>query len=436
MNKIILAVAIGLVLIGGGITFLWQKGSSPQTPAAVINSLPDNQANPEISIPSEPWIEVISPEVKASAEKNTPPNRILQSGDALHEGETVSTNAKGKAIIYFPDGSVLRLDSNTTIQLNTTQFNPKDEKLVVRVSLAVGRVWSKIIELTTPESLWEVKTSNAIATVRGTAFGMGFKNGRSRVLGSENSITLNPIDIETGKTIEDISTKIEPKKFAELTVEDIAFYQKNPDRFTAKELTKEFTSDPWFIENQTEDQEIDQEIRELKQKFPETSEFRKKLRQLIQEKKESFKITPPPTPVNPIQTPNERMNKSLPSTTNNAVKPQTINTLTRIEITSTSNYDTVAEGSRISFKATGIFSDGTRKDITKEVLWQVVGPIGAVSLDGVFTAKLDEFMTEIGEGPGAVAATLTDPISKKKIEGTTKIFKVRARIDEGQLRDG
>ena len=55
----------------------------------------------------------------------------------------------------------------------------------MRINL-VGQAWSKIISLATPDSVWEVRTSTAVATVRGTAFGMGTDG--NPVIGSENKV--------------------------------------------------------------------------------------------------------------------------------------------------------------------------------------------------------------------------------------------------------
>ena len=53
-------------------------------------------------------------------------------------------------------------------------FEEKTNKLNVRLNLLWGRVWSKVITVLTPESAWEVKTTSAVAVVRGTAFGVEY----------------------------------------------------------------------------------------------------------------------------------------------------------------------------------------------------------------------------------------------------------------------
>ena len=173
MNKISWATFFGLfaVVLGGIFLFGGDKSAPVDTGAL-------------------PWVEVLKPGVFSAA-------RELKTGDELRTPATIKTNSTGLANIYFPDGSVARLDSNTELVLEEGSYDGADKTLRVKMLLSVGRVWSKILELATPRSSWEVKTANAVATVRGTAFGVEYISGKTTVVGSEHSVAVANLDQNT-----------------------------------------------------------------------------------------------------------------------------------------------------------------------------------------------------------------------------------------------
>ncbi len=177
----------------------------------------DNTANAS----ARPWVDVLSPKAFLMDAQNNEPLRELVTGDELTAGARVKTDTSGLIEIHLADGSVLRLDSNTELVLEDGQYNSENQSLIVRVNLLFGRVWSKVVGLATPESVWEIKTSNAVATVRGTAFGVEFIDGVSNVIGSENQVAVAPIDPTTNKAIAEAEVLVGPEKFVEIRPEKI-----------------------------------------------------------------------------------------------------------------------------------------------------------------------------------------------------------------------
>jgi hypothetical protein len=82
----------------------------------------------------------------------------------------------------------------------------------------------------------------------------------------------------------------------------------------------------------------------------------------------------------------------------------------------------VKEGSQIQFLANLKLSNGTFKDVSRSVRWNVVGDIGAIDTNGLFTARLGMSVSEYGEGSGAVTATYAGP--EGTFLGKSAIFKV------------
>ena len=165
------------------------------------------------------WIQVTKPGVFIIANDNT--TTTLSSGDELNEGATIMTDATGLANVVFVDGSVARLDSNTRVTVLSGSYDKGTKTLSARFKLTAGNLWSKIIALATPESYWEVQTSNAIAAVRGTAFGVSYDKETTRIIGSEHTVTVKAVNPKTNEIITDQETTVGEGKYIVITVADI-----------------------------------------------------------------------------------------------------------------------------------------------------------------------------------------------------------------------
>jgi len=100
-----------------------------------------------------------------------------------------------------------------------------------------------------------------------------------------------------------------------------------------------------------------------------------------------------------------------------------------LEIVTTHTLRGVVEGERIFFKAIAIMGNGARREVTNEVSWRVVGPIGTMVKPGVFVTALDESVAEFGIGTGSVVAVWKDSLSRKEVFGKTPIFTVDPKVE-------
>lgn len=85
----------------------------------------------------------------------------------VKKGDVVRTSKDGLGEIEYGDGSITRLDGDTVFKVDELLTQGKR---VVRASLSNGRVWNKVESLTESEDRFEVRTPNAVASVRGTTF--------------------------------------------------------------------------------------------------------------------------------------------------------------------------------------------------------------------------------------------------------------------------
>ena len=265
--------------------------------------------NETVDLPSEdstkPWIEVVSPKVFELDKKSGLVKKEFFTGDELSAGMVIKVDGSGFASIYFPDGSVARIDGGTEFILEESSFNADSGKMVVKINLLLGRVWSKIISLATPDSVWEVKTFTAVATVRGTAFGMEYADGKSTVVGSENKVAVSAVDPKTGKTLKQEEILVEAGKSVEIKkelAEQVASHiarieaQKQggvaaiaapaaiSQKFIAvKTAPKEILEKAWVRKSMEADAKINEQVKELKEKKAEIKEVRSEIKKTIRE---------------------------------------------------------------------------------------------------------------------------------------------------------
>jgi hypothetical protein len=90
-----------------------------------------------------------------------------KNGQALHQGDTLKTDATGRAEIDYTDGSLTRLAGSTvfTISVLTNERGGRQ----TQGTLSVGETWNRAAKVSETGS-FEVKAGGTTAAVEGTAF--------------------------------------------------------------------------------------------------------------------------------------------------------------------------------------------------------------------------------------------------------------------------
>jgi len=88
----------------------------------------------------------------------------IVTGAVLQPGDTVETQAGGRAEIALPGGSLLRIGENTRLTLS-----PIPARSEFSARLFFGNLWARVHKLASGET-FRVETENAVAGVRGTEF--------------------------------------------------------------------------------------------------------------------------------------------------------------------------------------------------------------------------------------------------------------------------
>lgn len=371
------------------------------------------------SVNEASWIEVLKPIAFELKKDNDSEAHELKSGDELGRGAMIKTSVNGFANIYIPDGSIIRIDSETKFTLEKENFNPQTGKLTVKIVLSTGRVWSKIFELATPDSLWEVKTTNTVATVRGTAFGMEQTQGKTLIIGSENKIVVSAVDFKSGKIIEGTEIVILPGQFVEIKDEDVINIKKDPKIFgtMVKDAPKELLEQEWIKRARKADEEHNKTIEQLKENGSTIQEVREQI----------FK--PTNKSLNDVRKTEAQQNISPMPSIKFQSSPTSISKPEKLILETKNDLSKIIEGDIIQFQAVLVLADGSKVDVTNSANWQVLGPIGKIEKSGIFVPKLNESVTELGESFGVVTATWKDK-NGENLLGKSPVLNVKAKIEE------
>lgn len=474
MSTKLIAVIVAVVLVVGGLLFL----------------LRGNGVKTAVAAPAKPWIEVIAAPVferdSATQKENI---RELFTGDELTAGLVIGVPENSLAALHFPDGSVARLDSDTALVVIEASFSDDTNTLAVSLKLSWGRVWSKIFELATPQSHWEVKTTNAVAVVRGTAFGVEYVGTASSIVGGAHSVSIAAVDPDTGETIAESETQVAENQFLHIEKKDIPAI-KSGRISLARAVTappKDVEEAGWVMRAKEEDRRFDEQVEalrervreetaqaraesslsapdekgalrkalqtEIKKEFDIVRKNREERRKQQEEKQETVnkeeeqktqqtgeRETKPAvseviqTIEKAVSAQKEVLEKKIPTSasigtpsTTGGVQPKELRIKSPIQ-----EGFRVSEGEPVRLAAVLVMSDGSTRDVTQEAVWRVLGPIGAMKNPGLFVGKLSSAVVELGRAPGTIIASWKDPKSTNNtLLGRTPVFEVEFKVPEG-----
>ncbi len=115
----------------------------------------------------------------------------IEQTAVIHFGNTLRTSETGRALIDTDGGGSVMLDyaSNFTLLGDETHTTAQ---------LATGQAWARVEKLFGQGEFFEIETGNAVAMVRGTAFGVSYRENATVVLVTEGTVAVVPRDPETG----------------------------------------------------------------------------------------------------------------------------------------------------------------------------------------------------------------------------------------------
>ena len=140
-------------------------------------------ANPRRLIPGQPLrvpikllrqrpapAEVLAISGNVQLSQNNSPIRALQFGEKLEAGSSLKTATDSSATLRFADGSIVVVQPNSNLQLDTVSVYEGGGMVDTRLRLQQGRIEVGANPRHAPDNRLEVTTPSAVAAVRGTRF--------------------------------------------------------------------------------------------------------------------------------------------------------------------------------------------------------------------------------------------------------------------------
>jgi PKD repeat protein len=127
-------------------------------------------------------------------------------GASLREGDTVRTGSDGRASIEYFDGSLTRLDYDTSFTLVTLEsLEDSAGSKVIEGEQSDGNSFNLVTELVDAESRFDVRTPTATASVRGTVYALIVDEGTTTVAVLEGAVSTigdsTTVDVPAGKMV-------------------------------------------------------------------------------------------------------------------------------------------------------------------------------------------------------------------------------------------
>ncbi len=143
-----IVVLVVIVVVVGGLAFWLNTSASASTNAVAVLNV---------------FVPVTSVAHNGGAYDPSTTGAIVQPGDG------VKTDAKGRAAIQFPDGTLTRLASSTEMTLTSAHFAKDGNLHDTSIAQKVGRTFTNVQHLVSGAT-YKVSGQSATATVRGTKF--------------------------------------------------------------------------------------------------------------------------------------------------------------------------------------------------------------------------------------------------------------------------
>jgi hypothetical protein len=141
-------------------------------------------------------LSVVSPSVQVE-KSGAAGLREAVDGEALEKGDRVVTDADGRAVITFFEGSTQTLEPGTDITLGDLAGAP-DGKLAAEIAQAQGRTWNNILQTSTDGSDFEVTSPAATGAVRDTMFRVDVEDESTEVWSRQGTVGVSAQGTETG----------------------------------------------------------------------------------------------------------------------------------------------------------------------------------------------------------------------------------------------
>lgn len=148
--------------------------------------------------------------------------QTAEVGMVLKESDKIVTAEGSSAEVSLYEGSVLRIGESSELDLSTVK---RDE---IGVNQLSGRTWSRIVKLSGIKNYF-VKTPDAVATVRGTAFDVKLVDGQTYISSADGVVEVDN-GVERREVVKDSAILVSERRLMRATVKLDSWRTGNLDK--------------------------------------------------------------------------------------------------------------------------------------------------------------------------------------------------------------
>lgn len=182
-----------MVALIAGVFVVFSGGGTPSSPGATP--------------PPTAIVVVVASDVSVRQPGTSDFVTITKEAEVRVDSE-IKTSLTGTAKIFYPNGTVTNVEHDTHVKVQKLDASGGQSRL----QLITGSVWAKIRNVLGKGEFYEIQTENVVANVRGTVFGVQFRNGATRVIGVQHSVRVDGWDAAAGQPVVRVGTQIDPRE--------------------------------------------------------------------------------------------------------------------------------------------------------------------------------------------------------------------------------
>lgn len=115
-----------------------------------------------------------------------------RDGQDIQQGDILKTTADAEALIIWGGLGMTRIDPSTELVIDQASLGSSEKSgSLIAIKLQSGRIWNRMLKLLDIDSSMEVKTSDIVATVRGTTYGIAKQLACTEATVAESAVGLS-----------------------------------------------------------------------------------------------------------------------------------------------------------------------------------------------------------------------------------------------------
>lgn len=218
-NMIMALVGSGLIILGLAIgAFLWLSGGNDDTPLA---STPEESSEASESTSLQAAITLVEGNVQYSSDSLAWTDAI--GGETVGEGDYIRTLTASRTVVLLDDGSAVRLDADSSIQLASSNSQ------YVEIKLMGGQVYTRVVE--NGSRVFSVATDSDSYEAQGTAYSTSTIDGSDEVSVYQSKVKVKSSGdiVDEGKTYDSEDKAVQDIDTDKLTEDEFAQWNKEQD---------------------------------------------------------------------------------------------------------------------------------------------------------------------------------------------------------------